>query len=297
MHQRHAPVPPGPAFRFPLHPFLDPHIIPSHHRLETHLYSTIVLRHAGHTARFLACLHQRTQYRAFAASRIASLCISQRVPLSLAQHVLSLCTGTSNVALWVAPNTDAPKVLEPLLDKMPLRRMSVNLSTLLVHPGASGGGGEGGTAVGDEGGAEVKRPYGLATHPLFARLSHLDIVNHWALWTSTLGLERLPNLTHVSFRFWARGNVGAALRLLLGECERLEVLVLLSDKVVVPMAQKYLESEGVCDPRVVVMLYTSDAESWEELQRGGMGAWEKAERIVRWRRRTGAGPYTLPEDA
>ena len=48
----------------------------------------------------------------------------------------------------------------------------------------------------------------LKNYPVFVNLTHLDIMDHQCmLWTSIHGIECLPFLTHVSFRFWSRGSV------------------------------------------------------------------------------------------
>ena len=54
------------------------------------------------------------------------------------------------------------------------------------------------------------------------------------LWTSTHGVEHLPLLTHVAFRFWSRGSVNAALSTILRESPKLRVFILLADSKVIP---------------------------------------------------------------
>ncbi|KAH7911843.1 hypothetical protein BJ138DRAFT_1112833 [Hygrophoropsis aurantiaca] len=241
--------------------------------LEPFIYGTVVLRGKGQTFRFLNALYSRPP--SFAHQRVKSVCLRQSIPLDLAGKVLSLCTGITNLALWITPQAEGPSLLLPLLEALPLTSVSLNLPSVM-------------------GPADSREP--LSNQPLFSRLERLDLVNHWALWTSSLGIERLQRLTHTSFRFWARGNVGSALKLILREARSLEVLVLLSDRIIYPEGKTYLEKEDIRDARVVVMMHRGDAEQWIALERGEEGIWERATSVVRWRKRMGAGVFDLPPD-
>ncbi|KAH7922263.1 hypothetical protein BV22DRAFT_1037651 [Leucogyrophana mollusca] len=237
------------------------------------MYGTIVLRGGCHTLRFLNALYSRPP--SFAQQRVTSVCIRHSIPLDIAAKLISYCTGITNLALWVTPRADAPTLLAPLLEALPLISLSLNLTSVL-------------------GPADSR--VSLSSHPLFSRLKRLDLVNHWALWTSSLGIESLPRLTHVSFRFWARGNVGTALKVILKEAMSLEVLVLLADRVIYPEGRTYLEREGIKDVRVVILMHGNDVDQWVALERGEEAIWERATRVVKWRRRMSAGAFDFPPE-
>ncbi|KAF9219834.1 hypothetical protein BS17DRAFT_788481 [Gyrodon lividus] len=242
--------------------------------IEAFVYKTVVLRGPGHAYQFMSTLVNRSPE--FAKLHVKALCVRPQIPRSLTVQLLTLCSGVESLALWVPSQSEGPAEIINILSSLPLRFLSINLTAITnatCHP------------------VPV-----LHNHPIFEHLTHLDIVNHWVLWTSSLGIEHLPHLTHVAFRFWSRGSVNAALSLILKESPRLRVLVLLADSVVVPGARHYLDREGIRDDRVVVMKHTRDADEWESMERESEGMWQRAESIIRWRRLTNAGPFAFPPD-
>ncbi|KAF9234560.1 hypothetical protein BU15DRAFT_52498 [Melanogaster broomeanus] len=259
--------------------------------MEAFMYKTVVLRGAGHAFLFLYALANRSPE--FAKTRVKALCIRPQIPYSLIIQLLTLCSGLESLALWISSTRHAASdsELTNLLSTLPLKFLSLDIMAVISpsHPKPD-----------------------LQNHPAFIHLTHLDIVNHWVLWTSSLGIEHLPRLTHVAFRFWCRGNVNTALSLILKESPRLRVLILLADSVVLPGARRYLEKEGIRDERVVVMEHTRDADEWEAMERDSEGIWQRAESVVRWRMLTrgrcqlgrgvissfiaAAGPFDIPPD-
>ncbi|KIJ64246.1 hypothetical protein HYDPIDRAFT_112207 [Hydnomerulius pinastri MD-312] len=242
--------------------------------IETFVYKTVVLRGPGHAFRFMYVLANRSPE--FAKTHVKALCIRPQIPHSLIIQLLTVCSGLESLALWVPSQSETPTELVSLLSSLPLALLSLNLTAIISpsHP----------------------KPV-LQNHPVFENLTHLDVVNHWALWTSSLGIERLPHVTHMAFRFWSRGSVNAALSLILRESPALQVLILLADFVVIPGARRYLEKEGIEDSRVVIMKHLRDADEWETMERETEGMWHRAERIVRWRRLTRAGPFDFPQES
>lgn len=231
-------------------------------RIEPFVYGTVVLRGPGHAVEFLGAL---VNYRPpeFAQSHVKALCIRPSIPFSIVIRLLNTCSGLESLALWTPPHTDTADLIN-LLSSLPLTFLSINLVSIQLP--------------------SFPKPI-LQNHPAFVNLTHLDIVNNWVLWTSSLGIELLPRLTHVSFRFWSRGSVNGALSTILEQSPKLQVLVLLANSVVIPGAREYLDKQGVHDIRVVVLQHSRDADEWELMERESMTTWERAEYIVRWRRR------------
>ncbi|KAF8555467.1 hypothetical protein OG21DRAFT_892931 [Imleria badia] len=239
--------------------------------VEPFVYKTVLLRGEKHAVQFLGAL-VNDRPPEFAQSHVKALCIRPSIPPRLTIQLLTTCSGLESLALWIPPQTDTADLVN-LLSSLPLTFLSLNLAS--IKP------------------STYWQP-ALRNHPVFVNLTHLDIVDHWMLWTSTHGIEYLPLLTHVSFRFWSRGSVSAALLTILRESSNLEVLVLLANSVVIPGTREYLEKQGVRDIRVVVLKHDRDADEWESMQRDAMTMWQRAEYIVGWRRRNRAGPFDFP---
>ncbi|KIK92011.1 hypothetical protein PAXRUDRAFT_830371 [Paxillus rubicundulus Ve08.2h10] len=224
--------------------------------LETFVYKTVVLRCPGHAFQFLYTLAKRPPQ--FAHSHIKALCIRPQIPLSVTTQLLTLCSGLETLALWTHSQPENPTDITNLLSSTPLTSLSINLHTITTNP-------------------TYYPPPALQHHPVFVNLTHLDIVNPWVVWTTSLGIEHLPRLTHLAFRFWSRGSVNAALSRILRESPR-------------------LDCEDIRDIRVVVIQHTRDADEWKTIERDAEGMWQRAERVVRWRRLTKAGPFDFPSD-
>lgn len=237
-------------------------------RIERFVYKTVVLRNPKQAYLFLEALSRRPPE--FPSLHVKSLCLQPLLPHGVCNKLLRICTGLESLALWVPSHSGTTAELITLLSSLPLTFLSINLTAVLSpkHP----------------------KPL-LQNHPVFARITHLDVVNNWALWISSLGAESLPCLTHIAFRFWARGSIDTRI---LKESAKLKVMILFSDAMVIPSARRHLEKEGICDVRVVVMEHTRDADEWEIMKRDGETLWQRAERIVNWRKRTNGGSLHSP---
>ena len=224
------------------------------------MYKTVLLRGPKHAVQFLDVINDRPPE--FAQSHVKALCIRPSIPLKLVIQLLTMCSGLESLALWVPPQSGTA-VLINLLSSLPLTSLPLVLAS--IQP------------------TSCWNPV-LQDHPVFVNVTHLDVVDHWMLWTSTDGIEHLPLLTHLAFRLWSRG-VNAALPTILRESPKLRVLVLLADSKVMPGSREYLEKQGIRDIRVVVLQHTRDTDEWESMKRDSDTMWQRADMIARWRRR------------
>ena len=230
-------------------------------RIEPVVYKTVLLREPKHAVQFLGAL-TNDRSPEFAQSHVKALCIRPSIPLGLTIQLLTMCSGLESLALWIPPQSGTSDLIN-LLSSLPLTFLSLVLAS--IQP------------------TSYRNPV-LQNHPVFVNLTHLDIVDHWMLWTSTDGIEHLPLLTHLAFRLWSRG-VNAALSTILRESPKLRVLVLLAESKVIPGTREYLDKLGIRDIRVVVLQHARDADDWESMKRDSETMWQRADMIVRWRRR------------
>jgi hypothetical protein len=90
----------------------------------------------------------------------------------------------------------------------------------------------------------------LSDVPTFCTITHLEILNGWILWGSTIGLEHLRNLTHLSLCFHTQRTKLSLVTLLLSRLP-LQVLVLRTTEDLC-VVQASLKLAGLTDPRIVL---------------------------------------------
>lgn len=182
-----------------------------------------------------------------------------------AVQILSRCTGTSNLALFIG---DLHPEFLPLMTIIPLVRLSTNLGRLF-------------------GSARVD-----FDHPVFAHITHLDIFDSDTSpphnWPVALG--RLPCLTHISFNFpvdWIHTNYHRRFfQDVLAHCSFLKVLVLMGDDGDdLHFLKSHYEYFGE-DTRSVLMTMEDYVEDWKIGAEGGADYWVRAEEFIR-RRQSG----------
>ncbi|KAG2105172.1 hypothetical protein BD769DRAFT_1393331 [Suillus cothurnatus] len=102
----------------------------------------------------------------FARGAVQSLCIEGDILPSTAAEILSLCSGITNLALWIAPsdfkNGTTNPLLQPLND-LPLMSLSLSISLIFRDT----------------------HLVSLSAFKAFGTLTHLEILNGWVLWNST----------------------------------------------------------------------------------------------------------------
>jgi hypothetical protein len=211
--------------------------------------------------RFLSSVRLRPQHHDFAKGAVESICIKGDVRLSTAAEILSLCRGITNLALWVAPSDlDFHGGQNPLsrpLEALPLLSLSLSISLVFCHSSYPS----------------------LSALKVFATLTHLEILNCWVLWGSTVGLECLHGLTHLCLHVHTRRTKPALVMPLLSHLH-LQVLVFRVSESF-SLVQRFLEDAHLSDTRIV--LKTQALTAWGDLGSKDMSLWKDAEQIVKWR--------------
>ncbi|KAJ6563952.1 hypothetical protein B0H19DRAFT_1258480 [Mycena capillaripes] len=192
------------------------------------------------------------------------------VPNDSIVKILSLCNGVVNVAISPVADRNIPSILETL----PLKRIAIS--------------------------PWPYRPRLISTdyhHPLFTRITHLDILNWpdrgWGAWT---GLALLPCLTHLSFGTSPSYIPVTIYRGVLTHCRSLEVLALIYESESLRQrAARDPSSEFESDPRFVgVVIETEFVDEWKIGAGGGKDHWAVAERLVKLRRLSQTAPCKFP---
>ncbi|KAG1789586.1 uncharacterized protein HD556DRAFT_1236227, partial [Suillus plorans] len=230
-------------------------------RIEKLLYRTIVLPNENVATRFLSSVYSRPHPHNFARQAVKSLCLKGNICVSIAAEIISLCRGTTNLALWIGPS-DLDQKTNPLLvplDELVLTSLSLSISLLFSHTPS----------------------FSLSTLQVFRSLTHLEILNGWVLWSSTVGVEHLHGLTHLCLHIHTRRTKpGLVIPLLSHPCIRVLVFRISEG---INVVQAFLESNLLSNFRIV--LVSQDFISHGDFGRGDISSlWTGAEKIVDWRR-------------
>ncbi|KAG0691967.1 hypothetical protein DFH29DRAFT_818503, partial [Suillus ampliporus] len=189
---------------------------------------------------FLSSIHLQPQ---FAGEAIKTLCFTGTVRLETAARLLCLCRSLKNLALWISPpNADGQS--DQLLDSMQvplLTSLSLNISLVFRHCASP--------------------VISLSEVPMFCTITHLEILNGWILWGSTVGLEHLHTLTHLSLCLNTRRTKLSLVTLLLSRLP-LQVLVFRTTEDL-DVVQAFLQDAGLSDPRI--MLTHDSHVNWDNL--------------------------------
>ncbi|KAJ7203605.1 hypothetical protein GGX14DRAFT_651779 [Mycena pura] len=180
-------------------------------------------------------------------------------PEKVLQFILSASSAVEN--LWIG-TSEATSFLLPFIGVLPLKRLYCDLENLFAD--------------------KAQIDFG---HPLFSRLTHLELLNH----TTTdhyFDLALIPHLTHLAF------NTAEFLGMsptLLKTCKSLRVLVLV-------MLGRGYDSEVAAkhealgqlseDPRFVQMFCSQFVDDWKSGALTGSDYWSRAEDFIA-RRRSG----------
>jgi len=232
--------------------------------MDTLLYQKVVLSNEITANRFLSSMRLRPS--SLSKGVVQSLCIEGDVLLTTAADILSLCRSTKNLALWIPPS-DLAGEHSPLLhslNALPLTSLSFSISHVFDHPPL----------------------ISLSTIPVFSKLSHLEIHNGWVLWSSTVGLEHLQQLTHLCLHVHTRRTKPTLVMSLLRNLQ-LQVLVFRTSEDL-KTVQGFLEHTGLIDPCIVLVNYA--LVDLNDFRSGDITSlWQNAEQIVKQRRATNQG--------
>ncbi|KAJ7465987.1 hypothetical protein FB451DRAFT_1138102 [Mycena latifolia] len=175
-----------------------------------------------------------------------------------ATEVLKLCTGVVNFA--VVGSLSSPALL-PVLGNMRVQRLSVSLNSLF-------------------GAISSVDP----RHPLFAYITHLDILDPDPATSAphfSTHIPALPSLTHLCLNNFMPWNV---IRTLLAECPRLELLANFWAERKYDVAFGRAQNVPVHDVRFVMGLYGNYWADWEAGARGFPDFWSAADDFVAQKR-------------
>ncbi|KAG1869314.1 hypothetical protein C8R48DRAFT_771463 [Suillus tomentosus] len=244
-----------------------------HHWTEGLLYRKIVLPNETIAISFLSSLRIRSQRCSdFARGAVQSLCIEGNVLLGTAADILSLCSGTTNLALWIAPSdfdgTTNP-LLRPLND-LPLTSLSLSISLIVRHT----------------------QFVSLSAFKAFSTVTRLEILNAWVLWNSTIGLEYLHGLTHLCLYIHTRRTKPELVASLLASSHLQVVGFRISEDI--NTVQSFLESNSLSDSRIVLASQVPIA--WGEFGGDDMSLWKGADQVVDWRRTSAQGGSAPRQD-
>ncbi|KAG1851403.1 hypothetical protein F4604DRAFT_1592410, partial [Suillus subluteus] len=235
-------------------------------RMERLLYQKVVLSDEITASRFLSAMRLRSPNRSEGA--VQSLCVEGDVLPSTAADILSLCRSTHNLALWITPSDLAGKsnpLLRPL-HVLPLKSLSLSISHIFNH-----------TPL-----------ISLPTIPVFSTLTHLEILNDWVMWSSTVGLEHLQQLTHLCLRLHTKRTKPALVMSLFRNLS-LRVLVFCASEDF-KTVQSFLECTGLIDPCIVLANYA--LVDLNDFRNGDITSlWQKAEQITQQRRAIKQGKF------
>jgi len=232
--------------------------------MERLLYRKVVLSNEITASRFLSSMRLRPSN--LSEGVVQSLCIEGDVLLNTAANILSLCGSTKNLALWITPSNLAgePSPLLHPLNVLPLTSLSLSISHIFDH-----------TPL-----------ISLSTVSVFSKLTHLEILNGWVLWSSTVGLEHLQQLTHLCLHVHTKRTKPTLVMSLLRNL-RLQILVFRASEDL-KTVQSFLECSDLIDPCIVLVNYAP--VNLNDFRSDNITSlWQNAEQIVKRRHATEQG--------
>ncbi|KAF8199370.1 hypothetical protein K438DRAFT_2016119 [Mycena galopus ATCC 62051] len=184
-------------------------------------------------------------------------------PAKVLTKILTLCVQTTNIDLYATHIVDGEEMVLACLARLPLQRISFNTTQLFPDP--------------------ARRDF---THPLFARVTHLDIcdlnIENWTAWS---GLAQIPHLTHLAFHEnFAHPPANRVYRGALDHCPALEVLAISSYSRTLLSNWDFTRQECRDDPRFVMILVRDTMADWVKGAQGYEHFWTAADEAVRLRR-------------
>jgi len=173
--------------------------------------------------------------------------------------ILEYCTGVTALVMWNQKAWAHSEWMQESVDALPLlTELSLNMSSMF-----------------------------FSTTPSFAkldmahRITHLEILDGWILWTSTVGIEEMTRLTHLALDLHLWHTCAQHIQKILDHCSALKV-VLLQAFCSQSEANDWLEAHGIYD---IWIVWTDNSTwiDWDILDRESCNLWDDASEIVAWR--------------
>jgi len=173
-------------------------------RMEPMLYEKVILRSDREGQHFVTCLRQWWSPHSFTRGAVKRLCMFGDMMPEVTLEILEYCTGVTALAMWNQKAWAHSEWMQESVDALPLlTELSLNMSSMF-----------------------------FSTTPSFAkldmdhRITHLEILDGWILWTSTVGIEEMTQLTHLVLDLHLWHTCAQHIWKILDHCSALKVVLL-----------------------------------------------------------------------
>ena len=173
-------------------------------RTEPILYKKVMLGSESEARRFMTCLRQRQSPHSFAQAAVKRLCMFSNTTPTIALEILEHCMGITTLAIWIQSAFADSARMQEYVDALPfLMELSLNMSSIFCSTTPS-----------------------FATLDIAHRITRLEILDRWILWTSTVGIEEMIWLTHLVFNLHLWHSCAQHIQRILHRCSTLKVILL-----------------------------------------------------------------------
>jgi len=230
--------------------------------VEAVIYETIVLGAASHKQDlFWRTFSSRAP--TFFSKNVRALHLATGAKREQALRILSVCANLSSLTCWADPLAAREEFCALLSPN--LRRLSINASILWSRTGLT--------------------TFPDLTHPIFARLTHLEVVNppSWFDWAPLLE-GTLPNLTHLAFGDLHAVHVPSMVDFFVDalacDAPRLEMLIAVSqdEHLLSALRKEITDARLLCRPSYHHPF--GPAEYWDGVARSEVQFWRRTEPVV-----------------
>jgi len=231
-------------------------------RTEPILYEKVILGSESEARRFMICLRRRESPHSFARTAVKRLCMFGDMMPTIALEILEHCTGITALAIWIQSAFAGSARMQEYVDSLSLlTELSLNMSSMFFSTAPS-----------------------FATLDVAHRITHLEILDGWVLWTSTVGIEEMTRLTHLALDLHLWYSCVEHIQRILHRCSALKV-VLLQTYSSRSEVNTWLESRSIHDIRIV----WTDNSTWINwdilgLDEESCNLWDYGGEIVAWQR-------------
>ena len=230
-------------------------------RTEPILYKKVVLGSESEAQRFMTCLRWWQSPHSFTRTAVKRLCMFGNMMPMIALEILEYCTGITTLALWIQNAFGDSAWMQEYVDALSfLMELSLNMSSMFCSTTPS-----------------------FAMLDIAHRITHLEILDRWILWTSTVGIKEMTQLTHLVLDLHLWNSCSQHVQRILHCCSTLKV-VLLQAYNSQSEVNTWLETHCIHDIRIV----WTDNSVWINWDIFGLdeepcNLWDYADEIVAWR--------------